>query len=168
MLSAVASAILRMRIASASADASADEANARGVGAGLRDLRRVQLGGAHEALRFLTLCFRLRDERGVRRLRLLELALLVGDRALGLELCFLRAARLLAATMSAFACASAADWRRRASATSDCTTLMLSELKIRPRSVSSREHALRMITASGSSSSSSAVDSAAVSAVGAG
>ena len=31
---------------------------------------------------------------------------------------------------------------------------MLSELKIRPRSVSSREHALRMITASGSSSSS--------------
>src|SRR5215212_7880441 len=44
--------------------------------------------------------------------------------------------------------------RRRASATSLCTTLMLSELKMRPRSVSSREHALRMITASGSSSSS--------------
>ena len=47
--------------------------------------------------------------------------------------------------------------RRRASATSDCTTLMLSELKIRPRSVSSREHAFRMMMASGSSSSSDSV-----------
>ncbi len=67
-----------------------------------------------------------------------------------------------AETMSALAWASAADWRRLASATSDCTTLMLSELKISPRSVSSREQARRMITASGSSSSSAACTASAV------
>ena len=45
--------------------------------------------------RFLTFRFGLRDQRRVRRLGLLELALLVRDRALGLELRFLRAARLV-------------------------------------------------------------------------
>ena len=58
--------------------------------------------------------------------------------------------------MSALALASAALWRRRASATSLCTTLMFSELKISPRSVSSLLHAFRMMIASGSSSSSAA------------
>ena len=71
------------------------EAHARRVGFRLRDLRRVELGDAHETGRFLPLRFRLRDERRVRRFRLLELALLVRDRTLGLELRFLRAARLV-------------------------------------------------------------------------
>ncbi len=70
------------------------ETHHRRVGFRLSDLRRVQLGDAHEPRGFLALRFRLHDERGVAGLGLLQLALLIRDRALGIELCFFRAARL--------------------------------------------------------------------------
>ena len=66
------------------------EAHPRRVGLGLRDLRRVELGDALQTLRFLALRLGLRDQRRVGRLGLLQLALLVRDRALGVELRFLR------------------------------------------------------------------------------
>ena len=95
MLSAVASAIRRMRIASASAEASASIRTRSASALRLGDLRRVELRRALKPERLLPLRLGLRDERGVRGLRLLQLALLVGDRSLGVELRFFGAPRLL-------------------------------------------------------------------------